>query len=184
MKVNFKMAPNILITGGSGYLGGSLLTQLQTVRDLPPHGNIYALTRTPEQAEKTKKFYNAIPLELNLDDQDNITRTLLASEISVVFLLIDARASTYAIRFIRALGIVQKKLGVQTHFLQTSGAKMFSSHAGAPTDPPLSDADERLYDIQKNLRPPHESMQVVRQSNYLHYFLLLNRIDNCLGGEH
>jgi hypothetical protein len=35
------------------------------------------------------------------------------------------------------------------YVLQTTGAKLFSSHAGAPTDGPLLDTDPNLYDIQK-----------------------------------
>ena len=35
---------------------------------------------------------------------------------------------------------------------QTTGAKMFSSHTGAPTDRPLLDTDPNLYDIQKAQR--------------------------------
>jgi len=36
---------------------------------------------------------------------------------------------------------------------QTSGAKIFSSHAHAPTDKPLLDTRPDLYDIQKAQRP-------------------------------
>lgn len=34
-------------------------------------------------------------------------------------------------------------------YRQTTGAKIFSSHAGAPTDAPLLDTDPALYSVQK-----------------------------------
>jgi hypothetical protein len=38
-------------------------------------------------------------------------------------------------------------------FIQTSGAKLFSSHAGAPHDKPLLDTTPDLYEIQKAQKP-------------------------------
>jgi thioester reductase-like protein len=37
---------NILLTGASGYLGGSLLAHWASA-SLPAHGTLYALVRTP-----------------------------------------------------------------------------------------------------------------------------------------
>jgi hypothetical protein len=47
---------------------------------------------------------------------------------------------------------------------KTTGAKIFSSHAGAPTDRPLLDTDPGLYDIQKKQKATSEGMQNVRLS--------------------
>lgn len=44
---------------------------------------------------------------------------------------------------------------------QTSGAKIFSSHAGAPTDRLLFDDEEDLYEIQKNQVPKILPVQTV-----------------------
>ena len=149
-----KMARNILITGGSGYLGGSLLEHLSKLSDLPKHGTIYALVRSEDQASKVKQLYNFEPLELDLGSQDAMTDTLLAKDISIVFFLINAFSSEVPLRFLQALRKVKEKTGKQTHFVTTTGAKMFSSHAGHPTDRSLSDAEEDLFEIQKGAKAP------------------------------
>lgn len=146
------MPRNVLITGGSGYLGGSLFAEL-TRTNLPPHGTVYALVRSDEQAERVKAHYNATPITLDLEDQSTITATLLEKQISVVFHLISAVSADSQEKFIRGLGKVKQQLGVETHFLHTSGAKIFSGFAGHPTDRTLSDADDGLYEIQKNATP-------------------------------
>lgn len=156
------MARNVLITGGSGYLGGSLLQHLKDNRELPPHGTIYALVRSEGQARLTESHYGVTPVDLDLSDQAIITETLLDKQISVVFFLIDAFTCETQIRFIKALGAVGQKLGVSTHFLHTTGAKIFSSLVGMPTDRPLSDADPGMYELQKSVRPDLPFMRVVR----------------------
>lgn len=141
------MARNILITGGSGYLGGSLLAVLKKT-DLPALGTVYALVRSEEQAQKVKEHFNATPLILDLEDQEAITASLLEKRISVVFYLIHAISAENQKRFIQALKEVKAQLGVETHLLHTTGAKAFSGFSRHPTDRVLS--DDGLYEIQKN----------------------------------
>jgi hypothetical protein len=47
--------------------------------------------------------------------------------------------------------------------MQTTGAKLFSSHACAPTDKPLLDTDPNLYSVQKTQseRAPFDIMKSV-----------------------
>ncbi|KAF2105551.1 hypothetical protein BDV96DRAFT_359458 [Lophiotrema nucula] len=157
------MAPNILITGGSGYLGGSLLANLKPA-NLPSHGCIFAAVRKPEQAEAVKQ-YNVMPLTLDLDDADGTTKAIIDNEISVIFFLVDAIKSQTQLTMIKALAEVKKKTGNEVHFLHTTGAKMFSSHVGHPTDKPLLDTDPKLYDIQKSHQGPFDIMNTALSTN-------------------
>jgi uncharacterized protein YbjT (DUF2867 family) len=155
------MPRNFLLTGGSGYRGGTLLAQLKKTKDLPSHGTIYALVRNEDQAEKVKSHYGAIPLTLDLEDQATITATLLEKKISVVFFLINAYTADTQLELIEALSAVKAQLSIETHFLHTAGAKLFSSFTGHPTDRVLSDADEGLYAIRKGAKSPFPPMETV-----------------------
>jgi len=155
------MSRNILITGGSGYIGGSFLAELKQGPDLPSYGTIYALVRNDDQAGKVKSYYNATPLTLDLEDQSAITATLLEKQISVVFFLINAFNADAQVKFIEALAAVKDRHGLQTHFLHTTGAKLFSSFTGHPTDRILSDAEEGLHEIQKAARSKFPPMETV-----------------------
>lgn len=149
------MSHNILITGGSGYLGGTLLARFGEA-NLPPHGRLYALVRSDAQAEAVKQ-YGAEPVTVNLDDPRDIESAVKNRKITIVYYLIDPWGRT-AVPFIEGLARVKEETGQDVHFVFTTGAKMFSSHAGAPTDAPLLDTEPRLYDIQKSQKPKMERM--------------------------
>lgn len=74
---------SVLITGGTGYLGGSLLAHLSSNYVEVPHvGQIYALVRNGEQAAKVRQHYNAEPLTIDLEDQVSITESLRGPSLS------------------------------------------------------------------------------------------------------
>lgn len=112
------MSHNVLITGGSGYLGGSLLAALETA-NLPPYDKLYALVRTEEQAKAVQR-YGAEALQLNPNDEEAVRETVRNHGISVVFYLIDALQSTHQVHFIKALGELKKSSGGEVHFLHVS----------------------------------------------------------------
>ncbi|KAK4904840.1 hypothetical protein LTR49_025770 [Elasticomyces elasticus] len=159
------MAPNVLITGASGYLGGSLLEHLKHCHPLPAYGTIYALVRSKEQAKQVTALYNATPITLDLMNEEVITDQLLQKEISIVFYLIDAYKPDTQLRFINALEAVGKKTGITTHILHTSGAKLFSGFVGHPTDRIFSDADEGLFNMQKCGQSVFPAMKAAMDAN-------------------
>ncbi|KAI2933118.1 hypothetical protein CBS147320_1637 [Aspergillus niger] len=149
------MSHNILITGASGYLGGTLLARWKNA-NLPSYGKLYALVRSEEQGNQVEKLYGAEPLILNVSDHETITQTIIDREITIVYYLIDAYSAKHQPAFIKGLGEVKKRTGKEVHFLHTTGSKQFSRHAGVSVDQALLDTDPRLYDIQKAAKSRHK----------------------------
>lgn len=154
------MSHNILLTGASGYLEGTLLNRWKDA-NLPAYNKLYALLRSNEQAQAVKQ-YGAEPLTFDLKDETSISQAIIDNKITIIYFLIDAVNSEVQVRMIKALAEVRKQTGRQVHFLHTSGAKIFSSHAGLPTNEPLSDADPKLYDISQDAKAPLSVMETVR----------------------
>lgn len=161
----------ILITGASGYLGGTLLARLKGA-GLAGYDKLYALVRTDAQAEAVRQ-YGAEPLAFDARDEAAVRTAVVDHKITIVYYLIDPIRSEAQVNFIKALAEVKRVTGQEVHLLhvsgeeplaisvmfhvtrltrscrQTTGAKIFSSHAGAPTDAPLLDTDPTLYSVQK-----------------------------------
>ena len=140
------MSHNILITGASGYLGGTLLDALSSA-SLPAYNTLYALVRTEAQAQAVKK-YGALPLFIDLSSPEAVTSAITSHKITIVYHLHEPRDLTTP-TYIEALAQVKKETGHEVHFLFTTGAKLFSEFAGAPTDRPLLDNDPALHEIHK-----------------------------------
>ncbi|PGH17848.1 hypothetical protein AJ80_04671 [Polytolypa hystricis UAMH7299] len=157
------MEYNILITGGSGYLGGTLLSRLKNA-DLPKYHKLYALVRTASQAEAVTQ-YSAEPLSFSIYDEAAVRDSIVRNRINVVFSLVDAYSSRSQKSFIRALAELKKATGQDVHFIHTSGAKAFSNHAAAPTDRPLYDNDPSLYKLQKSQQVPFPALQQLVDAN-------------------
>jgi nucleoside-diphosphate-sugar epimerase len=141
------MSHHILLTGGSGYLGGTLLARWNAAH-LPSYGRLFALVRTSEQANAVKQ-YGATPLTIDASNPTNIKTLIVKEKITIVLHLHDATDSTTTTHSIAGLGEVKKMTGLQTHFLFTSGAKSFSEFVGMPIERPLHDTDSDLYAMQK-----------------------------------
>lgn len=191
----------ILVTGASGYLGGTLLARWAGA-NLPPatgYDKLFALVRTDAQAQAVRQWLREAPAEvepltMNIHEDEGaaVREAIVANGITVVFYLVDAVRSGPQLGMIEALAEVRRRTGLDVHFLhvsmptnfflslslslsrltdratnrstgvyltidnfqKTTGAKVFSGHAGAPTDRPLLDTDPELYSIQNSKSPP------------------------------
>ncbi|KAF4412362.1 hypothetical protein CGCFRS4_v005322 [Colletotrichum fructicola] len=154
---------NVPVTGGSGYLGGSLLASWAGA-NIEGYDKLYALVRSDSQAAAVKSLYGAEPVRCSLEEGD-IRNLVVDNGIAVVFYLIDAYRAERPVSFIKALAEVKKATGREVHFVYTTGTKQFSEHAGAPTDKPLLDTDPNLYDIQRGQKAPVEEIEVAIATN-------------------
>ncbi|KAF4928167.1 hypothetical protein CGCVW01_v002098 [Colletotrichum viniferum] len=150
---------NVLITGGSGYLGGSLLASWADA-NIEGYDKLYALVRSDSQAAAVKSLYGAEPVRCSLEEGD-IRSLVVYNGIAVVFYPIDAYRAERPVSLIKALAEVKKATGREAHFVYTTGTKQFSEHAGAPTDKPLLDTNPNLYDIQRGQKAPVEEMEAI-----------------------
>jgi nucleoside-diphosphate-sugar epimerase len=112
------MAPNILLTGVSGYLGGSLLHEWKTSGP-PNHGTISALVRNEGQAKKVAK-YGVEPLIISLEDEDAIVKALAERKITIVYYLIGSYCLESQLYFIEGPAEVECRTGGNVHFLYVS----------------------------------------------------------------
>jgi len=112
------MSHRVLITGASGYLGGSLLTRLRDA-NLPPYEQLYALVRTDDQANAVKQ-YGAEPLIFDVKDKVATREAIINHKISIIFFLIDASKAESQVHFLEALAEVKKATGKDVHFLHVS----------------------------------------------------------------
>lgn len=110
------MSHRILITGASGYLGGTLLARWNTVT-LPKYDKLFALVRTDDQARSVKQLYGADPLQFDIKNGAAVRDTIVSNKITIVFFLIDATSAESQVLFIKALAEVKKVTGIDVHFL-------------------------------------------------------------------
>ncbi|GAM83852.1 hypothetical protein ANO11243_018420 [Dothideomycetidae sp. 11243] len=109
------MAHRILLTGASGYLGGTILAQLKTA-GLPQYDRMYALVRTEEQSKAVRE-YGAEQIAIDITEGEAIRRAVVEAGISVIIFTIDSRTFDAQRHFIDALAKVKKARGIDVHFI-------------------------------------------------------------------
>lgn len=110
------MTHNILLTGVSGYLGGTLLADLPTA-NLPNINNLYALVRSDTQAHAVRECSNATPLIFDVRNKSAVHEAITAHEISIIMFLVDAVSHVAQRYMIPALAEVKVRTGKDVHFI-------------------------------------------------------------------
>lgn len=118
------MKPSILITGGSGYLGGTLLANWKSACLESLYEHAYALVRKPEQAEAVKQ-YGVSPVQFDLHDEQVVSDNLVSRRISVVVFMIGVTDTKAHTAFIKGLHNVDQESGLITHFIYVGFALRF-----------------------------------------------------------
>ncbi|KAF2148221.1 NAD(P)-binding protein [Myriangium duriaei CBS 260.36] len=157
------MSHRILLTGASGYLGGAILARLAEA-SLPAHDKVYALVRTTEQSEAVRK-YGFEPISVQVAAAPALRKAIVDARISIVIFTIDAGSFSSQGHFIDALAEVKDLTGNDVHFIDTSGAKLFSSHSGARTDEELPDDSPAMFELQKAQKPLIRPLQQALDAN-------------------
>lgn len=112
------MSHRILLTGASGYLGGTLLARWKDA-GLTGYDKLYALVRTDAQAEAVRQ-YGAEPLAFDARDEAAVRKAVVDHKITIVYYLIDPIRSEAQVNFIRALAEVKRVTGQEVHLLHVS----------------------------------------------------------------
>lgn len=110
----------IIITGASGYLGGTLLARWREANLPSTYDKLFALVRTEAQAQAVQQLYAAEPLTFNPQDETAVRESIVGNKITVIYHLIDAVGSAAQIYMIKALAEVKKSTGQDVHFLHVS----------------------------------------------------------------
>ncbi|KAF5389067.1 hypothetical protein D9757_004992 [Collybiopsis confluens] len=163
--VNSKTAA--LLTGASGYLGGSLLVHLIRKFEIETRNvKLYTLVRKPEQVSQVHELGGDVTVLIgDVMDAEGMKKLIIDNSISIVIETVDARLFTVAQPCIEALAVVKEKLSVPVHFVHTSGAKMHSSQVGIDQSGFLND-DGDVYNTLARVDTQHPVMKkFVRVNN-------------------
>ncbi|KIX01887.1 uncharacterized protein Z518_07826 [Rhinocladiella mackenziei CBS 650.93] len=126
------MVKNILVTGGAGYIGGSIVAELMSrTSGLIKATIIVAAVRSEEQVQSLSKA-GVRTVRVNLTDEAAVKETILRNEIDLVVHIAsssDARIPSY---LIQALGQRYKASGEATYFIHSGVTTLFTAEAGWP----------------------------------------------------
>ncbi|KAF4190006.1 hypothetical protein CNMCM7927_005816 [Aspergillus lentulus] len=143
-------AKSVLIVGATGYIGGSILTELLQSPEASEL-SISALIRRPEQAARLQSL-GVKPLEFKgLDDLDACRDA--ASQHDVVINAASASHDSSAKALVEGLSQRQKATGKDAYMIHTSGTSILGDHpyTGTPQNQKIwSDEKDDVYAMEKN----------------------------------
>ncbi|KAI0456634.1 hypothetical protein F5B21DRAFT_502240 [Xylaria acuta] len=152
------MAPNVLVTGAAGYIGGSALEALLSANAHLPTKNLFAAVRTEEQVQSLQPLGVKV-LQLNLQDEQAVAEAVIQNEIDIVVHTASSIDARLAIHLIKALGKRREVTGKDTYHVHSSVTTGYSKEGGWPYGT-VRDGDP-VYKLEKELNDGF----VIRETN-------------------
>ncbi|KAJ0426821.1 hypothetical protein BJY00DRAFT_271035 [Aspergillus carlsbadensis] len=145
------MSSNILLTGATGYIGGTLLRTLLSANLVPP-SSIWAIVRSDAQAESLKPL-GVNTTQIALTDDVEIKQVILDNSIDIVIHTVSVVDPTLAASLLNALKARKELTKRPVHFIHTSGVSAFADKTGW-THGVAKETDD-LYELQRGSEAPY-----------------------------
>ncbi|CAG9986513.1 unnamed protein product [Clonostachys byssicola] len=144
---------NVLVTGGAGFIGGSVVATLIARTTAPVKDiNISTIIRSDDQAKALSKLGINV-IQADLSDEKAILDAVLNNEIDLIVHAASSFVLPLGLNLVRALGQRGKITGRKTYFINSSITTPFSEDGGWP-EGEVKDTDN-LYETEKQINDGH-----------------------------
>ncbi|CAI6092743.1 unnamed protein product [Clonostachys chloroleuca] len=144
---------NVLVTGGAGFIGGSVVATLIARNTAPVKDiNISTVIRSDDQAKALSKLGINV-IQADLFDEKAILDAVLNNEIDLIVHAASSFVLPLGLNLVRALGQRGKITGRKTYFINSSITTAFSEDGGWP-EGEVKDTDN-LYETEKQIGDDH-----------------------------
>ncbi|KAK5051526.1 hypothetical protein LTR84_003178 [Exophiala bonariae] len=147
------MAQHILLTGGGGYIGGTILDQILSLTNSPIKPKNLTVTLRSEQQIKALSDMSVHAIALDLNDEEAVKEAVLSNNVDIIVHIASALEPAIASHLIKALGERRKVSNGEAYFIHSSVTAAFSKENGWPFGE-VKDTDT-LYDMEKQLPAGH-----------------------------
>ncbi|KAH8898668.1 NAD(P)-binding protein [Thozetella sp. PMI_491] len=148
------MSPNILVTGGAGYIGGSVIATILSRANGPLKGaSIFATVRSEKQLESLAKI-GVKAFVTELQDKKAVTDVVVDNEIDIIISTAPSFIPVITANLIEALGKRREIAGIEPYYIHSSVTTLFSEDAGWPYGE-VRDSDPGLYEKEKEIMGDH-----------------------------
>ncbi|KAJ5995600.1 hypothetical protein N7481_002577 [Penicillium waksmanii] len=153
------MSLNVLVTGASGYIGGSIVAEILSLKRGGTLGAlvIHAAVRSLEQAQSLTKL-DVNVFQLNLSDETAVTESLLSNDIDLVINNATCIDPQIASSLISGLQKQREATGREVFFVQTTGLSAFDENTNWPFGE-VKDTDN-VYGLERQSRETYVVREV------------------------